>query len=102
MEMELTRASKKVTIVLPDEQADEDVGGADGTATHDSTGDRDDGSVRVSVSGQDYSSVSLHGEADSYVATGTGGSVMPEYGSSMLSRGTAIYALSKPHSTSCS
>lgn len=63
---------------------DEDVGGADGTATHDSTSDGPDDSVCVSdslsVPGQDGSSVSLHGEANSYVATGTGGSVMSKYG----------------------
>ena len=40
--MELIRATKSVTIVLPDEQADEDVGRADGTATH---GGRVDDSV---------------------------------------------------------
>ena len=85
--MELTQASKKVTIVLPDEQADENVGGADGTAMHNSRSDQvDDGvcvSDSLSIPGQDDSSVSLHGEANSYmyVATDTGGSVMSEYGS---------------------
>ena len=61
------------------------MGGADGTATHDSTSNRvDDGvcmSDSLSVPGQDGSLVSLHGEPNSYVATGTGGSVMSEYGS---------------------
>ena len=81
--MELTQASKIVTIVLPDEQVDEDVGGADGTVMHNSRSDRvDDGvcvSDSLSIPGQDDSSVSLHGEANSYVATDTGGSVMSEY-----------------------
>ena len=83
--MEPTRAFKKVTIVLPDEQADEDVGGADGTVMHDSTSSRVYDSVCVSeslsVPGQDGSSVSLHGQANSYIAIGTGGSVIPDYGS---------------------
>ena len=38
-------------------------------------------SDNLSVPGQDGSSVSLNGEANSCVATGTGGSVMSEYGS---------------------
>ena len=77
--------SKKVTIVLPDELT-KMWAEPGGTAVRDSLSDRTSyvciSDNYFSAPGQRCScSVSLHGEANSYVATCTGGSVMSEYGS---------------------
>ena len=75
LEAELAQKAKRVTI-------DESVGGADGTSMHcDATSDRADNNLCVTTPGGDGSSVSLHGETNSYVATSTCGRVMSEYGS---------------------
>ena len=81
LEAELARKSKRVTLVLPEERADEDVGGANEAATYYSESTSDPAATyKLGVSGQDGTcSVSLHEETNSYTATG--GSVMSEYGS---------------------
>ena len=63
LEAELARKAKRMTI-------DENVGRANGTSMHgDAMSDRANDNICMTVPEENSSSVSLHGETNSYVAT---------------------------------